>query len=66
MSSHEELWEYKRILEDDLGEWVHDAWANATSMHVCFYEGWCAEKDVDTTYKRIERLVREIAAKIKK
>jgi len=36
--SHGELWEYKRRLEDKLGEWVHDSWASAAEMHVCFYE----------------------------
>ncbi len=62
LTSHGELWEYKRKLEDELGEWVHDSWASATEMHVCFYEGWCVEKDVENAYKRIERLVKEISS----
>ena len=66
LTSHEELWEYKRRLEDELGEWVHDAWANAAEMHVCFYEGWCAEKDITVAYKRVEKLVREVSALIKR
>ncbi len=66
LSSHGELWEYKRRLEEELGEWVHDSWASATEMHVCFYEAWCAERDVTTAHKRIERLVREAASLIKK
>jgi len=65
LTSHGELWEYKRKLEDELGEWVHDAWMNATSMHVCFYEDWCAEKDISMAYKRVEKLVREVATRIK-
>jgi len=60
LSSHGELWEYKRRLEDELGEWVHDSWASATEMHVCFYEGWCTEKDVATAYKRVEKLVNKL------
>jgi HEPN domain-containing protein len=64
LSSHGELWEYKRRLEDELGEWIHDAWMNATSMHVCFYEDWCAERDVEDAYKRIERLVRGVESLI--
>ena len=60
LSSHGELWEYKRRLEDELGEWVHDSWASATEMHVCFYEGWCTEKDVSTAYKRVEKLVNKL------
>ena len=65
LTSHGELWEYKRRLEDELGEWVHDAWANATEMHICFYEGWCNERDIRTAYKRVEKLVREVATRIK-
>ena len=65
LTSHRELWEYKRRLEDELGEWVSDAWNAGNTMHICFYEGWCAEKDVGTAYKRVERLVREIANMIK-
>ncbi len=66
LTSHGELWEYKRRLGDEFGEWVHDSWASATEMHVCFYEGWCTKKDIKNAYKRIEKLVREIAALIKK
>ncbi len=64
LSSHGELWEYKRRLEGELGEWVHDSWASATEMHVCFYEGWCTEKDVATAYKRVEKLVNKLESLI--
>lgn len=64
--SHGELWEYKRKLEDELGEWVHDAWMNATSMHICFHEGWCTREDIEKAHKRVEKLVREAASKMKK
>ncbi|RUM47283.1 MAG: hypothetical protein DSY37_03225 [Hyperthermus sp.] len=66
LSSHGELWEYKRRLERELGEWVYDAWMSATGMHVCFYEAWCTERDVENAYKRIEKLVREVASLIKR
>ncbi|BEP17241.1 PaREP1 family protein [Pyrofollis japonicus] len=65
LTSHGELWEYKRRLEEELGEWVSDAWFAGNSMHVCFYEGWCAERDVEDAYKRIEKLVKEVASLIK-
>ena len=48
-----------------MGGWVHDAWANAAEMRACFYEGWCAEEDVEEAYRRIERLVGEVAARIR-
>ena len=60
LASHGELWEYKRKLEKEMGEWVRDAWANATEMHVCFYEGWCNDEDVREALERVERLVREV------
>ena len=60
-TSHGELWEWKRRLEDDLGEWVSDAWAQANAMHTCFYEGWCNEKDVAAAMKRVERLAKEVS-----
>ena len=65
LTSHAELWEYKRRLEDEIGEWVSDAWAQASAMHTCFYEGWCKEKDVATARKRIEKLVEEVASLVK-
>ncbi len=65
LSSHGELWEYKRVLEKELGEWVHDAWNAGQSMHVCFYEGWCAREDVEKAVKRIERLVKAVKEKIR-
>ncbi len=66
LTSHGELWEWKRRLEDELGEWVHDSWASATEMHVCFYEDWCIEKDVATAQKRVEKLVKEVSSLVKK
>ncbi len=65
LSSHRELWEYKRILEDELGKWVYEVWAIAQSMHICFYEGWCTKRDVETAVKYVEKLVMEIASRIK-
>ena len=62
LASHGELWEYKRLLEERLGEWVSDAWNAATAMHVCFYEGWCSGRDVKTARERVERLVRGVAS----
>ena len=62
--SHRELWEWKRRLEEELGEWVSDAWAQATAMDVCFYEGWCSGKDVEEALERVERLVRGVEGRI--
>ena len=66
LTSHGELWEWKRRLEEELGEWVHDSWMSATGMHVCFYEGWCKERDITTAWKRIGKLVNEVASLVKK
>ena len=66
LTSHGELWEYKRKLEDELGEWVSDSWYAASAMHTCFHEGWCAGKDITTAQKRVEKLVKEVSSLIKK
>ena len=66
LSSHGELWEYKRRLEDELGEWVSDAWNAGNTMHICFYEGWCAARDVENAMKRMLRLVEEVKNMVKK
>ena len=66
LSSHGELWEYKRKLEDEIGEWVGDAWMHANGMHTCFYEGWCTSREVESAIKKIERLVRETASLVGK
>ena len=63
--SHGELWEYRRIVEKELGEWVYDSWMVANSMHICFYEGWCSREDLEEAYKRIKRLIEEIAKRIR-
>jgi len=65
LASHGELWEYSRELVRDLGEWVSDAWAQATAMHVCFYEGWCSKDHVSDALKRVSKLVLEVRRKIK-
>ncbi len=64
LSSHGELWEYSRKLMEDLGGWVSDAWAQASAMHVCFYEGWCTREHVEQAIKRVKRLVEEVASRI--
>ena len=64
LTSHGELWEYKRKIEGELGGWVSDAWAQATAMHVCFYEGWCAKSDVEEAMKRVKKLVEEVKHKV--
>lgn len=61
LASHRELWEYTAEMMRELGDWVRDAWANASDMHTCFYEGWCTREHVEAAVKRIEKLVDEIA-----
>ena len=60
LTSHRELWEYKRKMEREFGDWVSDVWAHASVMHICFYETWCSGDDVEKAVKRIERLVYEV------
>jgi len=65
LTSHRELWEYSKKVADELGEWVSHAWNEANAMHICFYEGWCLRGHVEAALRQIERLVREIEAKVK-
>ncbi len=60
LTSHGELWEYKRKLESELGDWVYNVWAVAQSMHTCFYEGWCNRSDVEKAFDIIKKLVDEV------
>ena len=65
LTSHKELWEYKRVMERDVGEWVHNAWMNAVGMHVCFYESWCVGEDVGRALEEIARLVEGVERRVK-
>ena len=62
LTSHGELWAYMRRMTKEIGHWVRVAWMYANGMHTCFYEGWCAEEDVEDALKNIEKLVREVAS----
>ncbi len=66
ITSHGELWEYSEKLAREIGEWVYDSWNAGTSMHTCFYEGWCTRGHVEEAYKRVEKLVKEILSKIRR
>ena len=61
---HAELWEYKSVVAEDLGRWVRVAFQQASSMHTCFYEGWCDKVDVEEALRAVERLVKAVAAKV--
>jgi len=64
LTSHRELWEYRRLLERELGEWVYNAWMAANGMHTCFYEGWCAREDVEKALRLVGRLVEAVSEAI--
>ena len=63
-ASHGELWEYARKMAREMGLWVREAWMYANGMHVCFYEGWCGEEDVEDSLNRIRTLVRKVKENI--
>ncbi len=65
LTSHDELWEYSKKLIDEFGEWISDGWNAGNAMHTCFYEGWCSRKHVELALKRVEKLVQEIASRVK-
>jgi len=55
-----------RLMIRDMGSWVREAWMFADGMHTCFYEGWRAREDVEDSIKRVEKLVQEVASRVKK
>ncbi len=64
LTSHRELWEYKDVVARELGEWIGRVFREASSLHTCFYEGWCTRRDVETVLAEAEKLVEEIRARI--
>ena len=64
LASHSEMWEYVEVLVGDVGEWVRDAWYAGNAMHTCFYEGWCKPGQVEAAMKRVEKLLKEIKARM--
>jgi len=64
LTSHGELWEYRRRLEAELGDWVYDAWMAANGMYTCFYEDWCDKGDVEKALRVVEKLVKEVKQRI--
>ena len=65
LTSHGELWKYILVLQKEIGKWVSDSWNAGNSMHTCFYEGWCRKEHVEDAIEKIERLVKEVASRIK-
>ena len=64
LASHGEMWEYVEVLVVNMGEWVRDVWYAGNAMHICFYEGWCKPGQVEAAIKHVERLVKEVKARL--
>jgi len=64
LSSHRELWEYRKKLEREIGAWVFNVWMSVNGMHTCFYEGWCMEDDIRRTLEEVKKFVNEVAKRI--
>lgn len=64
ITSHGELWEYKNKIAEELGDWVLDVWAHASSMHINFYEEWATPRDIEKALKAVEKLVKAIIKEI--
>ena len=64
VSSHRELWEYKDVVSEELGGWVSRVFREASSLHTCFYEGWCTKRDVVEVLPEAKKLVETIEAAV--
>ncbi len=51
-------------MAEELGEWVHDAWAHANAMHVNFSEGWVSGEQVAAALNGVRRLVEAVAGRV--
>ena len=60
LTSHGEMWEFMRLMVGEIGSWIREVWMYATSMHVCFYEGWCGSEDVEESIERVRKLVEAV------
>ncbi len=58
------MWEYKDVVARELGDWVRAVFQRASSLHMCFYEGWCTRQDVEDIYGIVRKLVKSIAEEI--
>jgi len=64
LASHGELWRYAKKVAEELGEWVHGAWAHANAMHVNFYEGWASGEQTAAALNRVRRLMEAVAGRM--
>jgi hypothetical protein len=53
--SHREPWEYEDRVAEELGAWVCSVFQHATSLHTCFYEGWCTRNGVEDVYTEVKK-----------
>ncbi|MEM0450934.1 MAG: PaREP1 family protein [Nitrososphaerota archaeon] len=65
ITSHSELWQYKSRIAEELGDWIHDAWAQADAMYTNFYEGWADKQSIQKALERGEKPTEAIKQKIK-
>ncbi|HDJ26189.1 MAG TPA: hypothetical protein ENF34_02615, partial [Candidatus Bathyarchaeota archaeon] len=52
---------HKEHVVAELGTWVRDAWAHASSMHVNSHEGWATAADVREALGQVEKLVQAVS-----
>ncbi len=64
LEAHADLWRYKSVVAEELGDWVRDAWYAANTMHRNFYENLADRKDVEKALSEVSRLVKAIAEKL--
>jgi hypothetical protein len=64
VSGRREVWEYCRVMAEELGGWVFDVLALAYAMHGCFYEGWCGRAEVEYAAGRVGKLVAAVESMV--
>ncbi len=64
LESHKELWLYKNVVAEELGDWVKAVFRQADSMHRNFYEGLATREDVEDTLREVKKLVSAVSESV--
>ena len=61
-----DLWRYKSVVAEELGDWVRDVWYAANTMHRNFNENLADHRDIEKALEKVAEPVKIIAEKLSK
>ncbi|HDJ83828.1 MAG TPA: hypothetical protein ENG44_02385 [Desulfurococcaceae archaeon] len=66
LETHMDLWRYKSVVAEELGDWVRDVWYAANTMHRNFNENLADHRDIEKALEKVAEPVKIIAEKLSK